>query len=67
MFRNKNFYLGTPLNRFEYALVSFNKIPQEFINEYNLAYENGDGYIYFEIRNGCYGLPQSGKLANDLL
>ena len=25
------------------------------------------GWVYFEIVCGCYGLPQSGKLANDLL
>ena len=24
-------------------------------------------WIYFEIFRGCYGLPQSGKLSNDLL
>jgi hypothetical protein len=26
-----------------------------------------DGWIYFKIRQGCYGLPQVGILANDLL
>ena len=26
-----------------------------------------NGWIYFEIRRGCYGLPQSGILANKLL
>ena len=25
------------------------------------------GWVYFEIVRGCYGLPQSGKLANDKL
>ena len=26
-----------------------------------------NGWIYFEIIRGCYGLPQSGRLVNDLL
>ena len=26
-----------------------------------------NGWIYFDILWGCYGLPQSGRLANDLL
>ena len=47
--------------------VRFNEIPQDFIDEYNLANENCDGWTYLEIRKGCYSFPQSGKLANDLL
>jgi hypothetical protein len=41
-------------------------IPQEFIEEYKLTGLDRDGWIYFEIRQGCYGLPQAGILANDL-
>ena len=26
-----------------------------------------DGYVYVEVRRGMYGLPQAGKLANELL
>ena len=29
--------------------------------------EDKNGWIYFEIRHGCYGLPQAGKLANNQL
>jgi hypothetical protein len=29
--------------------------------------KNHNGWIYFEILRGCYGLPQAGILANDLL
>ena len=43
------------------------KIPQEFIAEYNLTRLVHKGWIYFEIRCGCYGLPQSGMLANKQL
>ena len=40
------------------------KIPEEFIKEYNLTTLVHKGWVYFEIRQGCYGLPQSGMLAN---
>jgi hypothetical protein len=39
----------------------------EFIEEYNLTNTDRDGWIYFKICQGCYGLPQAGILANDLL
>ena len=43
-------------------------IPAEFINEYILMdYLHANGWVYFEIRNGVYGLPQSGSLAKILL
>ena len=55
----KNFYLQTPLNRPEYVRIILSDIPQEFIDEYNLLdYVHINSWIYFEIRNGVYGLPQ---------
>lgn len=42
-------------------------IPAEFIKEYNLAGRDHDGWIYYKIRQGCYGLPQAGLLTNNLL
>ena len=42
-------------------------IPQEFIDEYNLTEAAQNGWIYFDILRGCYGLPQSGQLVNDFL
>jgi hypothetical protein len=42
-------------------------ISQEFIDEYNLTEYEHDGWVYFEITKGVYGLKQAGKLANDLL
>ena len=42
-------------------------IPQEFINEYKLTIFAHKGWVYFEIRRGCYGLPHSGILANKQL
>ena len=51
----------------EYVRIKLSDIPQEFIEEYNLTQSVQNGCIYFEILQGCYGLLQSGILANDLL
>ena len=61
------FNLSTPLGRPEYAKIQLSKIPQEFIREYNLNSSVNKGWVYLEIRCGCYGLPQSGILANKQL
>ena len=62
-----NFYLGTPLDRPEYVRIRLDDVPQEFIDEYNLTHHVRDGWVYFKIVRGVYGLPQSGILANQLL
>ena len=62
-----NYYLGTPLDRPEYARIRITDIPQEFIDEYNLMQYVHNGWVYFEITKGIYGLKQAGKLANNLL
>jgi hypothetical protein len=62
-----NFYLGTPLDRPEYVRIKISDIPQEFTDEYNLLHYAHNGWVYFEINKGVYGLKQAGKLANDLL
>ena len=51
----------------EYVRIKFKDIPQEFADEYNLKEYVHNGWVYFEIVKGCYGLPQAGRLANDLL
>ena len=64
----KNFYLNTPMERYEYMKIPITHIPEEIINEYNLRPKvHTDGAIYIEIRKGMYGLPQAGMLANKLL
>jgi hypothetical protein len=63
----KDFYLGTPLPRFEYLRIPVSIIPQEFFDLYNLAPLVHNGYVYSEIRKGMYGLPQAGRLANERL
>ena len=49
------------------CIVPFDSDTRKFIEEYKLAGRDRDGWVYFEIRRGCYGLPQAGILANDLL
>ena len=62
-----NFYLNTPLDRPECARIQLSVMPQEIIDEYKLAQFEHNGWIYFELSKGMYGLKQAGRLANDLL
>jgi hypothetical protein len=63
----KNYYLGTPLPRFEYMKMLLSRFPEEIIQKYNLNDLAVDGWVYIEIRKGMYGLKQAGLLANQLL
>jgi hypothetical protein len=62
-----NFYLNTPLGRFEYMVINLASLPQETIEKYDLNKLAQDGKVYIEIQKGMYGLPQAGILANELL
>jgi hypothetical protein len=62
-----NFYLNTPLGRFEYMVINLASLPQEMIEKYDLNELAQDGKVYIEIQKGMYGLPQAGILANELL
>ena len=63
-----NFYLNTPMPRYEYLKLKLADVPAEIIAEYDLRRKTTeDGHIYVEIRKGMYGLPQAGLLAQQLL
>ena len=63
-----NFYLNTPMERFEYARIPMADIPDEIITEYKLQqFVDQNDCVYIEIQKGMYGLPQAGILAQDLL
>jgi hypothetical protein len=62
-----NYYLGTPLPRFEYMKMLLSRFPEEIIQKYNLNALAIDGWVYIKIRKGMYGLKQAGLLANQLL
>ena len=55
------------MERSKYVRIELSDIPKEFIEEYDLTQAVQNGWIYFESLRGCYGLPQSGRLSNDLL
>ena len=55
------------MDRPDYVGIKLSYITQEFIEEYNLTQLAQNRWIYFEILRGFYGLPQSGRLVNDLL
>jgi hypothetical protein len=63
----KNYYLGTPLPRFEYMEILLSRFPEEIVQKYNLNALAVDGWVYIEIRKGIYRLKQAGLLANQLL
>jgi hypothetical protein len=63
----KNFYLGTPMDSFEYMRIPIKLIPQEIIVQYNLLPLVSDGNMYIEVQTCMYGLPQSGILSNQIL
>ena len=63
----KDFYLGTPMDRYEYMRVPIWMLPDDIIEQYNLKPLFHNGHVYVEIRRGMYGLPQAGRIANDQL
>ena len=63
----KDFYLGTPMSRYEYMRIPIWMLPDDIIEQYNLTPLFSNGFVYVEIRRGMYGLPQAGRLANDQL
>jgi len=63
----RNFYLNTPLTRYEYMRIPVNIIPKEVMDHYNLYPLAHNGFIMTEIMKGIYGLPQAGILAKNLL
>ena len=60
-----NMYLNTDLKYYDNLRFHASQIPEEFIQEYNLQqYVTPDGRVFFKIRKGMYGPPQSGVLAH---
>ena len=63
----KNFYLSTPLNRYEYMKMPLTLFPKWIIEQYNLQMHALNGFVYLEMWVAVWGLPQAGILANKLL
>jgi hypothetical protein len=64
----KNFYLCTPMRRYKYMRLKLSDMPDNIIAHYHLLnISTPDGYVYCKIRQGMYGLPQVGIIAQELL
>ncbi len=64
----KDFYLNTPMARYEYMRLKLSDMPDDVIEHYNLqAITTADGFVYCKIWKGMYGLPQAGIIAQQLL
>jgi len=50
----KDFYLNTPMTRYEYMQLKISDMPDDVIEHYNLlAIATPDGFIYCEIQGEC--------------
>jgi hypothetical protein len=64
----KNFYLCMPMSQYEYMRLKLSDTPEGVIEHYKLRdIATPEGYDYCEIRQGMYGLPQAGIIAQELL
>jgi len=63
----KDFYLNTPMARYEYMRIPVKYIPACIMDQYKLAGLVHNGSVLVEIRKGMYGLPQAGILAYERL
>jgi hypothetical protein len=63
-----NFYLGTPINLFEYMCIPIKLISQEIIAEYNTysPWYHMDTYI-LKCKNACMPCPKPGSLPTNYL
>ena len=64
----EDFYLNTPMARYEYMRLRLANMPEDVIAHYRLnKIATPEGYIYCEIQKGMYGLPHAGIIAQQLL
>jgi hypothetical protein len=63
----KNYYLGTPLPKYEYMRLPISILSEEIIEKYHLTRLAVDGWVNLEIRKVMYGFKQAGILGNQLL
>ena len=63
----KDFYLNNDMPRDEFMRIPVSVIPERIMQQYNLYPLVRNGFVYVRISKGMYGLPQAGKIANDVL
>jgi hypothetical protein len=67
VFDLKYFYIGTPMERYEYMHIPLSAIPQSIQEQYDLLKYVHNGHVLVKISKGMYGLPQTGILAYEQL
>jgi hypothetical protein len=63
----KKIYLMAALEYFEYMKIALTLFPSWIVEQYNLPKHQKDGWVYLEMRQAVWGLPQAGILANKKL
>ncbi len=63
----KNFYLTAALDYYEYMKILLALFPKWIKKQYNLDTNARDVFVFLEIQQAVWGLPQAGILANKLL
>ncbi|GKY90853.1 hypothetical protein MPSEU_000058100 [Mayamaea pseudoterrestris] len=63
----KDFYLNTPMDKYEYMHIPVWAIPDDIREQYRLADLIHNGHAVVEIHHGMYGLKQAGCIAYDQL
>ncbi len=63
----KSFYLTAALEYYEYMRIPLSHFPAWTIEQYNLLEHAYNGYLYIEMQQAVWGLPQAGILANKRL
>ena len=64
----KDFYLMTPMKRYEYFRMKLDLFPQDIIDEYDLTNKvDQNGNVHCKVQRGMYGLPQAGIIAHEIL
>ena len=64
----KNFYLNTPMRKYEHLQMHMSDIPDDVQKQYKPNdKDTTNRYVHVEIQKGMYGLLQAGWLAQDLL
>ena len=64
----KDFYLKTPMARYEYFRMKLELFPEDIIEEYDLRNKvDANKNVHWEVCRGMYGLPQAGIIAQELL
>jgi hypothetical protein len=63
VFDLKDFYLRTPMTRYEYMCIPVSAIPQSIIEQYNLLSYVHKRHVLVEISKGMHGLSQACILA----